>query len=208
MPDVLRDTPVTATRRLGAPLAPFDDITEQLVRQRVDAAARDAYERGRADGKSQASEQMQHALDTVVQAIDQWTNEVRAQRAAALTRHLEIVEQLAADVLSRAPADDEMIVAQRVRAAITNLPVDQLVVKVAPDVHTSVTDLLDDVAHLQVVADPAVPAGGAVVEGGACGAELTREHLFTLALDALDATFDDMDAAHATNDGDANRSQR
>lgn len=174
----------TEIRTLRVPGAVLDPSTQRVVDAAVAAAREQAHAEGVAAGRAMAAEHVERAATAITDAVGRLHGELVAQRDAATAASLDLARATAAAVLDRTPPSDALELFDTIRDAVGLLDADALSVRVSPDDH-AVLDELPAIAGLQLVADPAMTAGEAQVDGRHCGAELTRVALLDAALDAL-----------------------
>lgn len=189
MPDVLREShSAPVPHRLSSPIVRIDPITQRHLDECVAVAERDAFARGEEAGRKSAERAAERAASAIVGALDRWTDEVRDQRRAATARNLELVERVSRAVIGQSPPASATVVVDRLRDTVDQLRTDALTVRVHPDDADAVTAVFASQAmttSLQVVADARLAPGDAVVDGGHCGADLTRDTLLRIAVDLL-----------------------
>ncbi len=189
MPDVLRHAPpAPAPHRLSAPSVHVDPITERHLEHRIEVAERDAFARGEQAGRAAAEQAADRAARAIVAAIDRWTEEVREQREAATARNLDLVALVSRAVVGASPPTSANLLADRIRTAVDSLQAPDLTVHVHPQDADAVRVALDadpSTTVLHVVADARRSPGDAVVEGGHCGARLTRDALLQIAIELV-----------------------
>lgn len=176
MAELLRIEVDETARTLAAPRAVLDPATEAVVDQATRAAHARGYAEGLAEGRNAASA----AAAQVVAKLDEVLRELLAQRDAAREADLGLAARLAADVIGATPPVDALALLDRVRDAATVLDDDPLEVRLNPADHAAIGDAPRD-RRLQLVADPTVAAGEAVLAGAWGGAELTRDAMLQAA---------------------------
>ena len=189
MAELLRLTVDEGVQTLVAPQAVLDPATAAVVERAADAAHARGYAEGIAAGRVAASA----SAAEVVAKLDGLLAELLAQRAAAREADLALAVRLATDVLGATPPIDALALLDRVREAATVLDDDPLEVRLHPDDHAAIGNAPRD-PRLQLVADPAVGAGEAVLAGAWGGAALTRAAM-------LEAAAALHDAGHARRTG-------
>jgi len=185
LPEILRDaTNPAPTRRLAAPTAILDPASEQLVQARIAVAREEAFTQGRSAGRADAEDAVRRAASTVVAALDSLTDEVRSQRSAAVALNMDLVEVVARAVVGACPPTEALMLVTHVRDAVDQLHADEFEVRTHPDDAEALRAALTD-RRLRVIDDPTVERGEATVDGGACGARLTRARLLDVALEQV-----------------------
>jgi flagellar biosynthesis/type III secretory pathway protein FliH len=177
-------------RTLAAPKAVLDPATAAVVAQAADAAHARGYAEGIAEGRIAASA----AAAQIVARLDEVLGELLAQRAAAREADIGLAARLAADVLGATPPVDALALLDRVHEAATVLDDDPLEVRLNPADLAAIGSAPHD-RRLQLLADPAVAPGEAVLGGAWGGAALTRAAM-------LDAAIALHDAGHTGPAGD------
>lgn len=185
MAEVLHlDDDPSSVRALAAPGAVLDPATAQVLEQ----AVAEAEERGRRDGeragREAAAAEVARAVTAVTDALEHVTRELTDARVLAAATNLDAVRTVAEAVLGRTPPAEALEVLDRVRAAVDLLDADRMEVRLHPIDHQVLDDAVDD-DRLQLVADPKVAQGDAVVGTSVAGARLTRAALLEAALRAV-----------------------
>lgn len=165
---------------------------------------RDAYARGVSEGRAAGAAEASARLADVIAALDDATEQLREQESRYLhgiEEHLAaLAVTVARHVVGREVRQDPMVVAELVRRALTEFPLDQSVrVRVHPLDLTAITAAVDaEGAPLEVapnrdiswLADPRLQRGGAMLEG--------RERVVDGRVDvALERAFRRLSGTHA-----------
>lgn len=180
------------------PLEPTPAEQEAMLRQALD----DAHEEGFAQGQAQTALEWQRRMDEYVATQGAETAQRMAALVAALDQSLNAMQQdMATQVLELACALARQVVRQElatnpnalqpvVREAVGTLVADgrPAIVKLNPsDLDALAQPLREELDHpaIQWVADPAVPAGGCLVESAGMVIDGTVERRWTRAVATL-----------------------
>lgn len=165
-----------AGRRLGHPAPALADAE----RERLEAAERAAYERGRRDGAAEGAARAaadQRSLETT---LDATVTRLIGAVDAAIVQHADEVASLAleiaATVLGAVPGVSVEALTARILDAVDLLDEPALTVRVHPDHAHLLTPALADRGgrRITVTSDSTIEVGDAVVEGEWGRADLTR----------------------------------
>lgn len=184
MPEVLRTDVAVERHRLVGPRPVWDPATRDAVDLEVAAAQARGHAAGQIAGRRDAEQATARVVATLGAALDTLHAEVVAQRAAAATADLAVVEAVLAAVLDVCPPAAATTVLDRVREAAALLDDDVLEVRLSPDDLAVVAGASLD-PRLRPIADPTLAPGDARVAGSWGRAELTRRELTRVALDAV-----------------------
>lgn len=179
---ILDDRP----RRLAS-VAP--DRHDPVVREMVERAASEAYDRGRADGvregEATAAQHADRIAASVAAALTTASRQVTADRDACAREAVELAVAIAGAVLRREPHDGGEGVATAVRDVLGQLADPTPAVLVHPDDQPLVADALADLG-VTVQPDPGLEPGDARVRGGWAEVDLTRTTAWSAVVEALD----------------------
>jgi len=159
------------------PAEPVKDAAE-WEREIEEAYARgvaEGLERGRAEGRQEEAERLADALRAVHAAVD-GVKATESQWKASLEEHLTVLAiAIARHIIGREVRTDANVIADMVRRAITDFPIDQpLRIRVNPRDLSMISAMPAPGAspvpiapgrNLQWLADPRIESGGCVVEG-------------------------------------------
>ena len=177
MAELLHLTVDESVHTLAAPRAVLDPATTAVVERASDAAHARGYAEGIAAGRTAAAA----AAAQIVARLDEVLAELLAQRDAAREADLALAARLATDVLGATPPVDALALLDRIREAATVLDDDPLEVRLNPADLAAIGDAPRD-RRLQLLDDPAVAAGEAVLAGAWGGAEMTRAAMLEAAM--------------------------
>lgn len=198
MPEVLRAA-VVGGSTLVAPAPVWDPVTAAAIDAEREAAERRGYERGVADGRTEAAAALARTAAALTAALDGLHAELVDQRRTAIAADLELVRTTVEAVLDEAPPTSALALLGRITEAAAMLDDPVLEVRLHPE-DLAVLDGADLDPRLQLVPDAAVALGEATVAGTWGRADLRRARLREVALAQLTAVTDD--ASVPTADGE------
>lgn len=169
-------------RALDAPAPALDEF----VRARVSEARAAAFDEGRRHGAEQARQDLGAALERIESAFASVRSDLRALQQARAGAAVDLAEVMATAVLGRVPHDGGEVLLGRLREALGRLDDAPLTVRVHPTDAELVTAAVARAGEVAVTADPALPAGEAVVEGAWARADLTRAAAWDAIRDLLE----------------------
>jgi flagellar assembly protein FliH len=183
-----------APRTMGTPEPALDPFT----RRRVDEAAAEAYERGRADGRREAVEQARAAAEqaanrvgaAVREAVDVAVAELGELRRSEALADTELACRIAEVVIGREPHDGGQALLDRCREALAALDDVPLKLRVNPDDSELLATQLVTNGDLQLVEDASLAPGEARIQGRWGRADLTREAAWALVREVLEPADD------------------
>lgn len=162
---------------------------DPVVRERVEQATADAYERGHAEGlavgRAQAHGEVEFIADAIRGAAEDAAGRLAAARAERAGEIVELALEIARTVLGREPDDGGQVLLERVRAALEQLDDEPLRVMVSPSMAEVLAGGLDAMRGVEVVADDSLQPGEARVQGPWARADLTFAGAMELVREAL-----------------------
>lgn len=183
MAEVLRGA-VVGGSTLVAPAPVWDPVTASAMTAEREAAEREGYARGVADGRAEVAAEIARVGGALTAALDHLHAELAAQRDTATAVDLELVIGVVDAVLGAAPPAAAMTVLDRVREAAALLDDPNLEVRLNPaDLAVIAGAALDP--RLELVGDDTVGPGEAEVTGTWGRADLRRAALRDAALAQL-----------------------
>jgi flagellar assembly protein FliH len=193
--EILRGA-VVGGSTLVAPAPVWDAVTASAITAEREAAKREGYARGVADGRAEVAAELARVGGALTAALDHLHAELAAQRDAATAVDLELVLGVVEAVLGVAPPAAATTVLDRVREAAAMLDDPSLEVRINPgDLAVIAGAALDP--RLELVGDDTVAPGEAEVNGTWGRADLRRAALRDAALAQLagpEAPVDSSDA--------------
>lgn len=169
--------------RLAA--VPRDEV-DPVVRELLDRATSDAYERGVLDGhrlgvaetEARAADGLEQLAAAIAAAAGSAAREVRAACDDVVESVFELALGMAAAILDHEPTDGGAAVAARIRAALALMEEPAPVIEVATADEPFVAAALADLRTVSVEACPSLAPGEARIRGGWAAGDLTREAAF------------------------------
>lgn len=172
MSRVLRDAVTDAPPRLVGDASARDSE----IRATIEAAAQEAYLRGRDEGFNAGYEAAAASLEHLTQSLGRSAvagiAELQRWRAEDATDVVTLALAIAERVIGSEPRAGGVAVAERVREALAAIDDNPLTVMVHPDDADAVRGALRDV-QMEVLADPSLEPGDAKVRGPWSEIELT-----------------------------------
>jgi flagellar biosynthesis/type III secretory pathway protein FliH len=162
------------------------DRHDPIVRQLVEQATAEAYERGlrdgrdhgRAEAREATAEQVSRLGASVVAALEATGQQVRAAGDELIESSFELAVAMAEAILGVEPHDGGTVIAARVRDALARMEDTTPVVVAHPDDVEVLSAALADQRDVTVAADPGLAPGEARIRGGWAKADLTRAAAF------------------------------
>lgn len=186
MAEVLRGA-VVGGSTLVAPAPVWDPVTASAMTAEREAAERQGYARGVADGRAEVAAELARVGGALTAALDHLHAEVAAQREVATAVDLDLVLGVVDAVLGAAPPTAALTLLERVREAAAVLDDPTLQVRLHPSDLAVVSGAAVD-PRLELVGDDTVTPGEAEVTGTWGRADLRRAALRDAALAQLVAS--------------------
>lgn len=176
-------------RLLGAP----DAAPDPFVRERVQRAAAEAYERGVADGRRMGEEEARGAAERAAERMAGAVREAGAVvlaeladlRSAQALADVELACRIAEAVVGHEPHDGGQALLERCREAIAALDDTPLTVHVNTEDAQLLAGALHTNGDVRLVEDASLAPGEARIRGSWGRADLTRDAAWALVRESL-----------------------
>ena len=158
---------------------------DERVRALVARAEADAYQRGHAEGVAEGRGVIDGATARIEAALATASQSLSRTHLAAVSEAMEVAFAVAAFVIGRAPHDDGVVVADRIRDALQGLDEEEVTVFVSPGDWDVVAGSVAVPLGVTVERDARLEPGEARIRGAWSAVDMTRDAALRVAAEVM-----------------------